>query len=215
MPELTFAFVDLAGFTALTEAHGDEDAADLVERFVEITTSSLAPEDQLVKCVGDAVMLTSLKPGAGVALMRRLYEGFRMETNFPLPRAGLHHGPAVERGGDFFGSTVNVAARVAAHASAGQVLATPQVASAARQLGVGMVELGLVRLRNVEEPCELSELQIGEPDQAYSVDPVCRMRVQHDVAAGQLVHGGHRFWFCSMSCASKFSADPDRYAGMA
>lgn len=212
MPDLTVAFVDLAGFTALTEVHGDEDAADLVERFVEISRQALEPPDRLVKSLGDAVMLTSLHPAGGIALIRRLYDAFGQEINFPLPRAGLHHGSVVERGGDFFGSTVNTAARVAAQASAGSVLATPPVAKVARGLGISVFDLGLIRLRNVEEPLELSELDIGERSDAYSIDPVCRMRVEHDVAVGRLGFEGHSFWFCSMACASKFASEPARYA---
>jgi class 3 adenylate cyclase len=55
----TFCFIDLAGFTALTEAHGDEDAADLATSFAVLARSALAPGDQLVKTIGDAVLLTS------------------------------------------------------------------------------------------------------------------------------------------------------------
>ena len=57
--ERTFAFVDLAGFTALTEAHGDEHAADLVERFTGMARAALGPDDRLVKSIGDAHVPTS------------------------------------------------------------------------------------------------------------------------------------------------------------
>ena len=60
--EGTFAFVDMAGFTALTEAQGDEDAADLATMFADITRAALGPGDRLVKTIGDAVLVTSKDP---------------------------------------------------------------------------------------------------------------------------------------------------------
>src|SRR5690349_19479113 len=57
--QATFAFVDLAGFTALTEAQGDEDAADVAVRFATLARAALAPGDRLIKTIGDAVLVTS------------------------------------------------------------------------------------------------------------------------------------------------------------
>ena len=62
-PVRTFAFVDISGFTALTEAHGDEEAVATLARFREITHAALAPSDILVKTIGDAVMLAFSQPG--------------------------------------------------------------------------------------------------------------------------------------------------------
>lgn len=69
MPEeWTFAFVDLAGFTALTEAHGDLEAIGTVKAFRERVEALLAPGDRLVKTIGDAVMLAFPTPRAAVLL---------------------------------------------------------------------------------------------------------------------------------------------------
>jgi len=70
--ERTFSFVDLAGFTALTEAHGDLDALDLLDRFTGLVRASLSPADELVKSIGDAVMLASPEPAAAVAVLASL-----------------------------------------------------------------------------------------------------------------------------------------------
>ena len=67
--ERTFSFVDLAGFTALTEAHGDLDAADLLGRFIGLARASLSAGDELVKSIGDAVMLASPGPAAAAAAL--------------------------------------------------------------------------------------------------------------------------------------------------
>lgn len=211
MVERTVSFVDLAGFTALTEAHGDLDAVDVLDRFTGLARESLSPHDELVKSIGDAVMLASPGPGAAVAALAGLWERCSEASGFLLPRGGAHHGPALSRDGDYFGSTVNLAARVAGRASGGQVLVTSAVADAARARGLQVTGLGPARLRNVAEPVMLFEIRLGAAGHSGLIDPVCRMRVEPETAAGWLCHEGQRFWFCSMPCVAAFAADPDRY----
>jgi len=209
--ERTFSFVDLAAFTALTEAHGDLDAVDLLDHFVGLARQSLSAGDELVKSIGDAVMLASPGPGAAVAALAGLWERCSETSGFLLPRAGAHHGPAISRDGDYLGGTVNLAARVAGHAGGGQVLATSAVADAARASGFQVAELGPRQLRNVAAPVELFEIRLGASEPSDAIDPVCRMRVRQELAAGSLCHDGQRFWFCSMPCVAAFAADPGRY----
>lgn len=152
--EATFGFVDLAGFTALTEVHGDSEAVALLDRFEAIANDSLGLGDRLVKTIGDAVMVVFPRPDAAVAALSRLFVALA-ETELPVARAGLHHGPAIERGGDYLGASVNLTARVAAQAQGGQVLATIEVADAARISGVAVVDLGCFTLRNITEPVQL------------------------------------------------------------
>jgi adenylate cyclase len=209
--ERTFSFVDLAGFTALTEAHGDLDAVDLLDRFTGLVRGSLSPADELVKSIGDAVMLASPEPAAAVAVLASLWKRCNEESGFLLLRAGAHHGPAISRDGDYLGGTVNLAARVAGHAGGGQVLVTPTVAPTARESGFEVAELGPYRLRNVAKQITLFEIRLGSSEPSGAIDPVCRMRVEPDFAAGSLCHEGQRFWFCSMPCVAAFAADPGRY----
>jgi adenylate cyclase len=63
----------------------------------------------------------------------------------------------VAQGGDYFGRTVNLAARIAAHASAGQVLVTQSVVETASPQGVAFVELGDVRLQGISRPVRVFE----------------------------------------------------------
>jgi len=72
MTEWTFALVDLAGYTALTETHGDEHAAELATTFAALATECLASGDRLVKPIGDAVLPASTNPSAGISLVDRL-----------------------------------------------------------------------------------------------------------------------------------------------
>lgn len=203
----TFAMIDLAGFTALTEAHGDDQAADVAMAFSELARDSLGPADQLVKTIGDAVLLASPDPTAGLELVSRTLAACREINSFLVTRTGLHHGFVAERADDYFGATVNLTARLAAHAGGSQVLATLPIANAARQLGVVVEDLGDTAFKNVAEPTRVFALDFGLAPAAESVDPVCRMRVDHRSAAGTLRHGGVEYWFCSLECAGRFARD--------
>jgi adenylate cyclase len=208
------AFADLAGFTALTEAHGDATAADIAERLIAVAESVLSSEDRLVKTLGDAVLLTSLDALSGITLVQRLFEACEADARFPDVRAGLHYGPVIHRGGDIFGSTVNIAARIAARAGGGEILLTRPVADAAAAADIRTRRLGLIALRNLTEPVELFELvRSAAPDR--TVDPVCRMMVHPANAAGRLAYRGVDYLFCSLECAAKFAAHPDQFGASA
>lgn len=209
--EATFGFVDLAGFTALTEAHGDNEAVALLDRFEAITSGALGPTDRLVKTIGDAVMVVFADPDTAVTAVTRLFRAALAEARMPIPRAGLHQGRAIERSGDYFGASVNLAARVAGQAHGGQVLATDVVAAAARGHGVNVVDLGAFELRNISQPVVLFELELCPAAAGNAVDPVCRMQVGRAEAAGRLRQHDRDYWFCSLGCAAAFANDPERY----
>jgi adenylate cyclase len=209
--ERTFSFVDLARFTALTEVHGDSEAVALLDEFVALTESALGPGDELVKSIGDAVMLASPTPDAAVRTVLSLMASCQATSGFPLPRAGAHHGSAIIRGSDYLGGAVNLAARVTGHAAGGQLLVTTGVADAAGTLGLDVVALGPHRLRNVSEPVDLFEVSAGPSDTHHTIDPVCRMHIDREHAAGSVRHEGNEYWFCSLACVGSFVADPGRY----
>ena len=107
--EATFVFADIAGFTALTEAHGDHDAAALVADFCRSVRAELpASGGTEVKTIGDAVMLTIPDPAAAIRLGLRITHELMRGHGAPAVRVGLHHGPAIERDGDYFGAAVNL-----------------------------------------------------------------------------------------------------------
>ncbi|MEN9581785.1 MAG: hypothetical protein RJA70_4794 [Pseudomonadota bacterium] len=206
--EATFCFVDLAGFTALTETRGDNDAADLAAGFFALTRGALGPKDALIKTIGDAVLVTCSTPAAGVKFAERLLTAVAMEAHYPSLRAGLHHGPAVVRDGDVFGASVNLAARVAAEAHPGEVLGTRAVANAADEHGVAVVELGEVTLKNVKDAVLLYSLGFMLGDYDTPIDPVCRVPLDRRSAVGNLQYRGHQYWFCSLECAAAFASNP-------
>jgi class 3 adenylate cyclase len=211
----TFLFADLAGFTALTEAHGDEEAADLAQEFFD-RVRGLLPRygGQEVKTIGDAVMLRCVSPAAAVALGLDIVDEVRKRDRFPIVRVGMHAGPATERHGDWFGAAVNVAARVSASAGGNEVLITNATREAAGKLdGVEFRHHGLRRFKNVGEPVEVYRaVRLGEKTEGLPIDPVCRMAIDPGQAVGSLKFDGREYFFCSLECSQAFSAAPDAYA---
>lgn len=210
--EATFCFVDLAGFTALTEAHGDDAAADLVARFGAAVDAALEGDASVVDRIGDAAFLVGETPERILRCLQRLWTRSLGEPDFPILHAGLHHGDAVRRDGRWVGTAVNLAARVAAHARGGQVLATATVATRAALAGIAARSIGSTSLRNLLAPVELFALDFPAGCADDVVDPVCRMRVCPESAPGHLRHADHDFWFCSLACVARFAANPDAYA---
>ncbi len=124
---MTFCFVDLTGFTRYTEEEGDEEALDLIERFVETVEATLPAEATIVKTIGDEVMIVSPEP----ATLTEWAVGFLyFFQERPQPRVGLHYGAAVFRDGDYFGGDVNLAHRIVNRALGGEVLVTEPVLEA-------------------------------------------------------------------------------------
>jgi adenylate cyclase len=209
----TFLFADLAGFTALTEAHGDEEAADLVAVFCRDVRSVVGDSGSVVKSIGDAVMVRFPRAEDAIRAGLRIASETGGGHGAPAVRVGMHHGPAVERDGDWFGATVNVAARIAALASASEVLLTAATQKAAGDSdGVRFAKHGRHRLRNVVDPIEvLRAIPPSAKAPQLEIDPVCRMAVDPSQAAGRLQYGGREHLFCSLDCAGRFAADPQRY----
>jgi class 3 adenylate cyclase/YHS domain-containing protein len=198
-------FVDMAGFTALTEEQGDEDAAAIATRFADLTLGALKAGERLVKSIGDAVMVTCPTPGRAVRLIERL---MIRASGLPPLRAGIHYGPVVEKKGDVFGATVNLAARIAAEAHAGEVLSTKAIADAAEKDGIPVIELGEVLLKNVSGPVPLYALGLVLGVSGTPIDPVCRIPVDRRAAVGTIKHRGKEYWFCSTTCIAAFASNP-------
>jgi adenylate cyclase len=149
----TFLFADLVGFTALAEFEGDGRALAVALELQRRTAGLLMNHGaEQVKTIGDGLMLRCTRPAAAVTLGLRMVE-IMEEPGLPPVRVGIHTGPALRSGGDWYGRTVNVAARLCAVAPPGQVLISEATrAGAGRMCGVDFGERELHWLRNVPEP---------------------------------------------------------------
>jgi class 3 adenylate cyclase len=150
----TFLFADLVGFTALAELEGDERALEvalgLQRRVRELLEEHCAEQ---VKAIGDGLMLRCDEPHEAVRLGLRLVDELADESDFPPVRVGIHTGPALANEGDWYGRTVNVAARLCAVAPGGEVMVSESTRAAAGQMGeIDWGDRELHWLRNVSEP---------------------------------------------------------------
>ena len=150
---MTFCFVDLTGFTRYTEEEGDEEALDMIERFIDTVEATLPSEATIVKTIGDEVMVVSPEP----ATLTEWAVGFlALFQERPQPRVGIHRGAAVFRDGDYFGGDVNLAHRVVSRALGGEVLVTEAVVEAIDESDfLHFDAIGEVVLKGFPEPISL------------------------------------------------------------
>ena len=149
----TFLFADLVGFTAFTEQVGDEAAADLAVAF-QVKAERMAGDYgcSVIKKLGDAVMIHGEDAARVVALALRLRRELAREGGCPPLRMGVHSGSAVERDGDWYGATVNVAARVADAAGADEILLSLTTRERIARAGVTIADRGARSFKNVTAP---------------------------------------------------------------
>ena len=169
---------------------------------------------QEVKTIGDALLLRAADAAAAIRLGLCIVHDVGAQHGFPLVRVGMHTGPAVERAGDWFGATVNLAARVSAAAAGGEALLTAATRDAAGDLaGMELRKRGRWTFRNVAEPVLVytAVRQGARSSAGLPIDPVCRMAVDPWHSAGRLTHEGVEYCFCSLSCAGAFVQHPARY----
>jgi class 3 adenylate cyclase len=154
-------FLDLVGYTRLTEEHGDQAAAGLAEALaVLVGRSSREYGGVPVKWLGDGVMFHFRDPAGAVLAALQMVEEFP-QAGLPPAHVGVAAGPVVVQGGDYFGRTVNLAARIAAYASASRVLVSERVVEGAPPQGVTFAEEGQVQLEGFAHPVRLLEARRG------------------------------------------------------
>jgi adenylate cyclase len=150
----TFLFMDLVGFTALTAEQGDESAAEVaISLYAHVRHLLPAHRGEEIKTIGDAMMVRCEDPRQGLELGLRIAEKIGDQPDFPPVRVGVHTGSAIGRDGDWYGSAVNVAARLCSAAGGGEVLvsdATREAAGTPCQFEFGPRQLHW--LKNVPEP---------------------------------------------------------------
>jgi adenylate cyclase len=148
-------FLDITGYTRLTEERGDEAAAELagtMSRIVQRTSTTHGGRP--IKWLGDGVMFHFPKLGPGVIAALDMVEGIA-SAGLPPAHVGLHAGPVLFQEGDYFGRTVNAASRIADFARPGEVVVSQEVVDAADATPASFIEIGPVELKGLSQALRL------------------------------------------------------------
>jgi len=152
----TMCFLDITGYTNLTSEHGDQVAADLAEHLRRVVQLPAREHGGwAVKWLGDGVMFWFPNAGSGVMAAVEMVDDVGAE-GLPPAHVGLHAGPVVFQEGDYYGNTVNIAARIGEFARPGEVLVSQEVVDRA-EIGpsISFREVGAVGLKGVLDPIVL------------------------------------------------------------
>ena len=142
-------FLDITGYTRLTQERGDAAAAELAEQIGGIVQRiSVKHGGRPVKWLGDGVMLHFPNPGPGVVAALEMGTGMS-EAGLPPAHVGIHAGPVIFQEGDYYGQTVNVAARIAEYARPDEVIVSQAVVDASDGVDVTFKDIGPVELKGV------------------------------------------------------------------
>jgi adenylate cyclase len=165
MFRLAVGFVDLVGFTPYVQDAEAEELAGFVESFEAQANDVVASRGgRVVKHIGDEVMFVEADPVTACDIALRLVDSFGSEAGV-MPHAGVGFGPLVARGGDYYGSVVNVASRIADIAVPGEVLATEALerAAAGADSGMSFEPAGRRMLKGFGEPIPLWSVRRSHP----------------------------------------------------
>jgi len=142
-------FLDITGYTRLTQEHGDRAAADLAESLARLVKRTSGDHGgRPVKWLGDGVMFYFRDPAESVEAALAMVDGISA-AGLPPAHVGLHAGPVVMQEGDYYGQTVNMAARIADYARPGEVLVSKAIVDLTANPAIRFTDIGDVELKGV------------------------------------------------------------------
>jgi adenylate cyclase len=210
--ERTFIMIDLVGYSAFTDVHGDERAVVAAVLLADTIRSCLTAQDELVKLIGDGVLIATRGPDEAFAVLERLQPSLARDDFELAVRVGVHHGSAIPIGADYLGGALNLTARLAHAAKPGRIYATDHAAAAARNRGATTRFVGVEQLRHVTDPVAIHAITLGA-EVPLRLDPVCHMRVTPANTVTSIEWDGRAVDLCSTECEDRFRTDPNQYVG--
>jgi adenylate cyclase len=214
----TFAFVDVSGFTALTELEGDERAVDVLTAFRAMLRDICSRRGvRIAKWLGDGVMLVCVDTRPLLETILEMHHIVN-EVSGPVQtvsiRSGITSGDVIlMEGDDYVGHCVNVASRLCDLAVSGEALADPSVMEHLPSWGMAQDET-YVTLRGVEKPVPASSIRMALGGEEDARDPICGLPLTHDTAE-EIAHDvrGAVVLFCSPGCLDTWRRRPVRADG--
>ena len=210
----SFAFVDVSGFTALTEHEGDEHAVEVLTAFRALLRDICSRRGvRIAKWLGAGVMLVCVDTAPLLAAILEMHYVV-CEVSSPVQtvsiRSGVTSGEVIlMEGDDYIGHSVNVAARLCDLADGGEALAVPSVMSELPRWGAVLVERE-VALRGVERPVPVSSIGMAHSGPVRSRDPICGLPLSEATAEESASTArGRVVLFCSPSCLDTWRRRPN------
>ena len=207
--DIAILIADLSGYTALTEAHGASTAADIIDRYMEVVSTSLVGGSRLHQRVGDEVLLVSDSADALLATAVLLLQQAHQQPDFLQLHGALHYGTVLFRNNDLYGNTINLTSRMASKAASGSLVCSTDFIQALNNKDVLQFQSkGKYNFKNVSEEKEVMELVVDRPE-AFYTDPVCRMLV--NAAGNKYTHPlTPALFFCSQHCLDTYLKSEDK-----
>jgi adenylate cyclase len=163
---ITVCFADLVGFTRLGEQVAADELGAVADRLAQLSTDVAEAPVRLVKTIGDAAMLVSPEPDPLLASALALVEAAHDEgEDFPDLRAGVAHGPALARGGDWYGRPVNLASRITSFARPSSVVAALEVRETAAEDDWSWSFAGKRRFKGVKGEVTVFRVRRADPEE--------------------------------------------------
>ena len=200
---MAILMADLSGYTALTETHGSASAADLIDKYIKIAKTCLVEDCRLHERNGDEIMIVSSSADFLLQTALLLGERAASEENFLQIHGGLHFGKVLKRGDSYFGSPINLTARIAANATAETFCCSEEFVQALTEKSKYIMQSkGLQHFKNISEGKEIFEVCIKRKTTIH-IDSVCRMLL---LSLDQAVpHPVEDKYFCSSHCLHLYS----------
>jgi class 3 adenylate cyclase len=199
----TFAFLDLSGFTALTESKGDERAVAVLTVFRAALRDICSRRGvRIAKWLGDGAMLVSVDTMPLVAAALETKAAIDVAPEPVTMKCGVTTGTVILlEGDDYIGHAVNVAARLCDLAVGREVLAVPSVLDELPPWATFEAPHEMT-VRGLEHPIDVVRLGLPHPGPDTQPDPVCHIALTHATAGARRRDGdGRELLFCAESCA--------------
>jgi class 3 adenylate cyclase/YHS domain-containing protein len=209
----SFSFVDVSGFTALTEMEGDERAVDVLTAFRALLRNICSRRGvRIAKWLGDGVMLVCVETRPLLETILELHHVV-CEVSSAVQEVSIRSGTTtgdviLMEGDDYIGHCVNVAARLCDIAQGGEALVAPSVLEALPPWGVVVAEKEMT-VRGVERPVPTSSIGMAGTGESRLLDPICGLPLCESTAEEQARDQLNRvFLFCSSGCLDTWQQRP-------
>ena len=201
---IAILIADLSGYTALTETHGATSAANLIDKYIRIAENYLVGDSKIHQRTGDEIMFISDYPDFLLATALNLETNTSNEEYFLQIHGGLHFGKVLNRADNYYGSTVNLASRIAANAIAGTFWCSDDfVKSLTNKSICAFKPMGSHLFKNINGQKKIYEVSI-EKTKTTLIDPICRMLIVNPQNAFHHPNE-NQIYFCSIQCREEYN----------